>query len=129
MAGYTRGLLGLHQRVLTQSNLWGFHFSTEMILTKFTPPFFFSYKIVNSIFKTVEHDYYFYDVSEETVMVNHLYYQTRWGILGEVINVIFLDYYLNHIIAKRNDLLREYAETNDWKVILPEIKKEVAIVC
>jgi hypothetical protein len=129
VAGCTSGLIGPNQRVLMQSRLWGFQFSSELKITKFTPPFFFSYKITNSIFESIVHDYYFYDISEETVIVNHLFYQTRWGIFGDLLSVLFLEKYLAYIISKRNNLLREYAETSQWKELLPAPKIEAAIVC
>lgn len=129
VAGYTSGLISHNQHVLTQSRFWGMHFSTEAKIVKFTPPFFFSYEIIDSNFQSIVHDYYFYDISEETVMINHFYYKTRWGMVGKIINFLFLNNYFTRIITKRNDLLREYAETNKWKQVLPSPKVEVAIVC
>jgi ligand-binding SRPBCC domain-containing protein len=129
VAGCTSGLIGHNQHVLMQSRLWGMRFSTELKITKFNPPFFFSYEIADSTFQSIVHDYYFYDISEETVMVNHFYYKPRWGLVGEVINFIFLQNYLTKIITRRNDLLREYAESDQWKDILPSPKLQLSIVC
>jgi ligand-binding SRPBCC domain-containing protein len=129
VAGCTSGLIGPNQRVLMQSRIGSFRFSTELKITKFNPSFFFSYEVVDSTFQSIVHDYYFYDISEETVMVNHFYYKLRWGLLGEVINFLFLHNYLTKIITKRNDLLREYAETDKWKDVLHSSKIEVSIVC
>jgi ligand-binding SRPBCC domain-containing protein len=129
VAGFTSGLIGYNQRVLMQSKLGGLHFSTELKITKFNPPFFFSYEIIDSLFPSIVHDYYFYDISQETVMVNHFYYKIRWGLIGEVMNSLFMKKYLTRIITKRNDLLREYAETDKWKNVLLFPQHEVTIVC
>ena len=74
---------------------------------------------MDSNFESIIHDYYFYDISEETVMINHFYYKTKWGILGEILNFLFLEKYLTRIIEKRNDLLRDFAENNKWQDVLP----------
>ncbi len=129
VAGCTTGLIGNNQHVLMQSHLWGIRFSTELRISKFNPPFFLSYEIVGNTFQSIVHDYYFYDISEETVMINHFYYKPRWGLLGEAINFLFLHNYLTKSITRRNDLLREYAEMGKWKDILPSSKLEVSIVC
>ncbi len=129
IAGITTGLIGHNQRALMQSQLWGRYFTTELKIAKFTPPYFLSYEIVDSTFQSIVHDYYFYDISEETVMVNHFYYRPRWGLIGDIVNFLFLQNYLTRTITKRNDLLRDYAETEKWKDILPVTEQEVSIVC
>jgi ligand-binding SRPBCC domain-containing protein len=129
VAGCTAGLIGAQQHVLIQSTLGGFRMSTNLKVEKFNPPFFFSYEIVESAFHSIVHDYYFYDISEETVMINHLYYRTRWGLAGNLLNLLFLNSYLKRLVTKRNDLLREYAESDKWKEILPVPEPELAIVC
>jgi hypothetical protein len=129
VAGCTAGLIGYNQHALIQSSLWGSRFSTELKVVKFNPPFFLSYEIVGGHFHSIVHDYYFYDISEETVMVNHFYYKPKWGFFGEIISFIFLEKFLEKMITNRNNMLREYAETEKWKDILPAPKLEVAIVC
>jgi hypothetical protein len=129
VAGCTTGLIGPNQHVLLQSTVGGVRLSTDLKIEKFNPPFFFSYEIVDSAFHSIVHDYYFYDISEETVMINHLYYRTRWGLAGDLFNFLFLHKYLTRLITKRNDLLREFAESDKWKDFIPTSKAEVAIVC
>lgn len=129
VAGCTTGLIGHNQHALMQSKLWGYHFSTELKIAKFNPPYFLSYEIADSHFESAIHDYYFYDISGETVMVNHFYYKFKLGLLGEMANLLFLEKYIIGIITQRNDLLREYAETNKWKDVLPIPKLELSIVC
>ncbi len=129
VAGCTTGLIGQNQHALMQSNCWGYHFSTELKIVKFNPPYFLSYEITDSNFESAIHDYYFYDIGDETVMVNHFYYKLKLGLMGEIANLLFLEKYLNKTISKRNDLLREYAETSKWQGVLPVPKMELSIVC
>lgn len=129
IAGCMTGLIGHNQHALLKSELWGLQFCTEIKIVKFNAPFFFSYEVSDSRFLSIIHDYYFYDIREETVMINHFYYQTKWGLLGELFCFLFLEKFLSKTIIKRNEMLREYAESEKWKDILPTPKLEVAIVC
>lgn len=129
VAGCTTGLIGPNQHALMQSRLWGMVFSTELKITKFNPPYFLSFEIADSNFQSAIHDYYFYDIGNETVMVNHFYYKLKLGLMGEIANLLFLEKYLVKVISQRNDLLREYAETNKWQEVLPVAKMELSIVC
>lgn len=118
LAGIRTGLIGPNQHVLLQNWIGGLRFSTEMKLTQFARPHHFSYLMVNNIFRKVIHDYHFYDLKEETVMVDHLYFEPRFGMLGEIINFLFLRKFLIRILTQRNDMLREYAETDKWSSVL-----------
>ena len=129
VAGCSSGLIGPNQHALLQTRVAGLRFSTELKLTRYAPPFFFSYEIVNEVFESIVHEYYFYDLKEETVMVDHFYFETRYGILGKFANILFLKKLLAHAIQHRNEMLREYAESEKWKTILTPYKVENTIVC
>lgn len=129
VGGVTSGLIGLNQRVLWQATHLGVRQSMEVKVSKFTPPFFFSDEMVSGAFSSMIHDHFFYDIGNETVMIDHFYYNTPLGLLGEAANVIFLKGYLARLLTMRNEAIREYAETNKWMEILPAPKLNVSIVC
>jgi ligand-binding SRPBCC domain-containing protein len=129
VAGCTSGLIGPNQHTLMEAKVAGIRISTEMKLTHYAPPFYFSYEIVNSVFESVVHEYYFYDLKEETVMVDNFYFETRFGILGEILNFLFLKRFLVKAIQQRDEILREYAEGDKWRTILSPNKTENTIVC
>jgi hypothetical protein len=118
VGGYKSGLISYNQHVLMKSTISGFIINTDLTITKYNPPFHFCYEGVNSVIKKIIHDYFFYDIGEETVMVDHFYYDLEYGILEDVINALFLKRYLTHLITHRNNLLCEYAESEKWKEVL-----------
>lgn len=129
IGGITTGLIGENQHVLFQTHVANFRYSSEMRVIKYNPPFYLSYEIVNSLFKSVIHDYYFYDIGKETVMVDHLYFETRYGFIGDVSCEIFLKNFIKNLIKQRNAQLQDYAETAKWQSILPIEKPQITIVC
>jgi ligand-binding SRPBCC domain-containing protein len=129
VGGVTSGLLGLNQRVLWQATHLGVRQSMEVRISKFTPPFFFTDELVNGLFQSMIHDHFFYDIGNETVMIDHFYYDTPLGIIGEAANLLFFKGYLTRLLTQRNEIICEYAETNKWKDVLPAPKMQVSIVC
>jgi ligand-binding SRPBCC domain-containing protein len=129
VGGVTCGLIGLNQRVLWQATHLGVRQSMEVKVSAFTPPFYFSYEIVSGVFNAMVHDHYFYDIGQETVMIDHFYYNTPLGLLGEAANLLFLKRYLTNLLTTKNQAIREYAESDKWMEILPIPKQEVSIVC
>jgi len=129
VAGVTSGLLGLNQRVLWQTTHLGIRQSLEVKISKLTPPFYFTDEMVNGVFKTIIHDHFFYDIGDETVMIDHFFYHTPLGLIGEAANILFLKRYLTRLLSQRNEIIRQYAETDQWKVILPPVQSKASIVC
>jgi len=127
VGGVTKGLIGLNQRVLWQATHMGVRQSMEVKISKFSPPFFFTDEMVSGIFNSMSHDHFFYDIGDETVMIDHFYYDTPLGLLGEAVNLIFLKGYLIKLLTKRNETIREFAETDKWMEVLPVPKLEAII--
>jgi hypothetical protein len=45
-------------------------------------------------------------------------YQSPMGFLGRIFNNIVLTKYLTKFLVKRNDVIKEFAETDKWKLVL-----------
>jgi hypothetical protein len=128
IAGCTTGLIGPGQHVLLHSRMLGITVFTELKITKFTPPYFFSYEMVSRLFSRIIHDYYFYEIDQETVMVNQYYFETRFGLFGKLLDLLVFKNYIEKLIQNRNALLAHYAETEKWKEVL-NAEREKSIVC
>jgi hypothetical protein len=57
-------------------------------------------------------------VENGTIMIDILNFETPYGIIGRWANAIFLKRYLQNFLEQRNNTIKEYAETEKWKVIL-----------
>jgi hypothetical protein len=114
--------------VLLHSRMLGITVFTELKITKFTPPYFFSYEMVSRLFSRIIHDYYFYEIDQETVMVNQYYFETRFGLFGKLLDLLVFKNYIEKLIQNRNALLAHYAETEKWKEVL-NAEREKSIVC
>jgi ligand-binding SRPBCC domain-containing protein len=129
VGGVTHGLIGLNQKVLWQATHLGFRQTLETQISKFTRPFFFTDEMVSGVFKTMIHDHFFYAMNEDTVMIDHFYFESPLGILGEAADFIFLKRYLTKLLTQRNETIKLYAETDKWREVLPVSLSEPSIVC
>jgi hypothetical protein len=51
-------------------------------------------------------------------MIDMLFFESPYGIIGRWFNKIFLTSYLKRFLVKRNSTIKEYAETGKWKAVL-----------
>jgi ligand-binding SRPBCC domain-containing protein len=119
VGGVTTGLIGLNQKVLWQANHLGFRQTLETQVTKLTRPFFFSDEMVKGTFKAMIHDHFFYEMNGDTMMVDHFYFESPLGLLGELADFIFLKRYLTRLLTQRNEVIKHYAESDEWMQFIP----------
>jgi len=124
----TTGLIGYNQTVLWQATHFGFQQTLETKITKYTRPFFFANEMAKGVFKTMIHDHFFYDMNGDTMMVDHFYFESPLGLLGELADLIFLKKYLTNLLIKQNAVIKEYAESEKWVDLIPVPFSEPAIV-
>jgi ligand-binding SRPBCC domain-containing protein len=61
-------------------------------------------------FKTFKHQHFFEEINGITTMTDLLEYETPFGILGKVFDVLFLKKHLIQFILERNKTLKKIAE-------------------
>ncbi|MBP9924955.1 MAG: SRPBCC family protein [Cyclobacteriaceae bacterium] len=125
VGGVTSGLIGPNQKVLWQATHLGIRQTLETKISKYTPPFFFTSEMVSGFFKNMIHDHFFYVMGEDTVMVDHFYYESPLGILGDAADILFLKGYFIRLLEKRNEILKLYAETEKWMEFIPVSMNEL----
>lgn len=78
----------------------------------------FTDEMVTGDFKSFQHHHYFKPIQNGTVMIDVLFFESPYGFIGRWFNKIYLKRYLEKFLTKRNNVIKEYAETEKWKVIL-----------
>ena len=101
------------------------HFGiTQMLttkITKFEKPVHFRDEQIKGIFKFMQHDHYFKEVKGYTLMTDHFNFIAPLGILGKLAQYIFVKSYLKNLLIKRNETIKEFAEGDQWKKVLPQV--------
>lgn len=118
IAGVTSGLIGKDQQVTWRAKHFGITQTLTSRITKFQFPYHFRDEMVQGAFKTIQHDHLFEGIGEITVMKDKFYFESPGGILGVLANRLVLSQYLQRLLVKRNQMIKEVAEGEKWKEIL-----------
>ncbi len=116
--GVMTGLINKDETVTWQAKHL---FKTRLFTAKITEmksPVFFVDEMIKGDFKSFHHEHHFKAAANGTIMIDLLNFETPYGKIGKMANALFLKSYLQKFLIKRNDVIKEYAETQKWKAIL-----------
>ncbi len=118
IAGTISGLINLREEVTWKAK----HFYKERILkvriTAMQKPFSFIDEQVQGIFKLMKHEHFFKPCDNGTIMIDQFYFDLYKGLLGELLNRLYLTRYIKQLLEERNSVIKKVAETNQWKHFL-----------
>jgi ligand-binding SRPBCC domain-containing protein len=63
----------------------------------------------------MRHDHEFVPQPNGTLTVDRFEFESPLGILGRVVDRLFLIRYLRRFLVRRNQVLKHLAESDDWK--------------
>lgn len=118
VAGVRSGLINKDETVTWKGkHLFKTRYFTSKI-TEMKPFETFTDKMVKGDFKFFEHQHFFKPVDNGTIVIDIIKYETPYGFIGEIVNKIYLHPYLEKLISHRNEVIRQYAETDKWRALL-----------
>ncbi len=121
IAGRTSGLIQLHETVTWKAkHFWKYQTLTSKIIALQYPDFFID-EMISGTFKSLRHQHIFEKKNDYTIIKDIFEFESPFGLFGRMFNHLFLTIYLGKFIAERNKIIKEYAESDKWKVILNNI--------
>jgi len=118
--GKISGLIGLNEFVTWEAKHLGVTQRLTSLITEFKEPFYFKDEQIKGVFKSIVHHHYFELKDNVVIMKDVFVFQSPFGILGKLVNVLFLKNYMFKLLKERNRVIKEYAETDKWKSVLNE---------
>lgn len=118
VAGTTMGLIGLNETVTWKAKHL---YKTRIMKVKVTAmkqPFSFTDEMVEGAFKSMKHEHHFKPIENGTLAIDIFSFETPYGVIGKMINTLYLRKYMEQLLEQRNRVIREYAESDKWKFIL-----------
>lgn len=88
-------------------------------LTFFKRPYLFIDEQVEGNFKSMKHEHYFKEIQNGTLLIDQFRYEIGRGKLGALLNQLYLTNYMERLLEERNTMLKEVAESSQWKKFLP----------
>lgn len=116
--GRTSGLISLNEFVTWQATHFGIRQKLTSHITVFNKPFHFRDEQQKGIFKFIIHDHYFKLQNDMVIMEDVFEFQSPFGFMGHLIDRFFLISYLTKLLAERNNTIKEFAESEKWKMLI-----------
>lgn len=110
VAGVTTGLIGLGENVTWRAKHFGLWLTLESCITEFDYPNYFVDEMQQGNFKSFHHKHIFITKNYQTLMIDVFNYKSPFGILGKLVDWLFLEKYMQNLLYKRNNLLKVHAE-------------------
>lgn len=123
IAGKTSGLIGLNESVTWRARHFGVYHKLTSKITEFNRPVLFVDEMSKGIFKSFRHEHHFKTHDEYTIMTDIFDYKSPLGILGYMADAIFLKKYMTDLLEKRNQVIKEFAESGDYNDLIYIVAK------
>jgi ligand-binding SRPBCC domain-containing protein len=118
IAGTTHGLINKGETVTWQAKHFFKIRQFTVAITQMETPLMFEDEMTRGDFKSFIHQHHFKQVDNGTIMIDIVDFESPYGKLGKAVNTLFLKRYMEKLLGKRNQLMKEYAESEKWKAIL-----------
>lgn len=118
IAGKTSGLMELNETVTWRAKHFGIYQNLTSKITEFEKQDYFADEMIKGAFKSFQHEHHFEDQKDGTLMIDIFFYQSPFGLLGKIADMIFLERYLTSFLLERNNVINECAESKKGKSIL-----------
>ena len=118
IAGRTSGLINLNETVTWEATHFGIKQKLTSKITAFDRPRCFKDEQQKGTFKYFYHEHKFEQLGDKVIMKDIFEFQSPFGIFGNIFNELVLTKYLQKLLIARNNVIKEYAETDKWKIVL-----------
>jgi ligand-binding SRPBCC domain-containing protein len=120
VAGVTTGLIGDGETVTFEAKHFGLSLRHTSVISGYDRPAYFQDSMTKGMFKSFVHDHSFETDEDGTLMRDKLRFAAPLGVLGTIVEVLLLKRYLAGFLMERNSLIKQVAESDDWRSFLPE---------
>jgi len=118
IAGKTSGLINLNETVTWQATHFGVKQKLTSKIIAFKRPDYFEDVQIKGAFKSFRHLHQFETIGNKVIMKDTFEFQSPFGIFGRIFNMLVLTGYMKKILIERNKVIKEYAESDKWRLIL-----------
>jgi ligand-binding SRPBCC domain-containing protein len=124
VAGRTAGLIEFGETVTWEARHLGIKQRLTVRITAFDRPVLFADEMVNGAFAAMSHTHQFSENSDGTLMKDKFCFTAPFGVLGGMVERLFLTRYMTQFLFRRGQALKNLAESDEWKRFLPTLAKE-----
>ena len=118
VAGVMSGIMKKGETVTWRAKHFGVWQELTTLISETTEPTYFRDVMLKGAFKSLEHDHFFEEKDGKCLMTDHFDFESPLGVLGNIFNMLVLTKYMTTFLQHRNNMIKDFAESDKWKVIL-----------
>ena len=118
IGGVTSGLIEKNETVTWRAKHFGIYQKLTVKITEMKSPNYFSDEMQKGAFKRFKHEHFFEEQNGVVVMNDVFDYTSPLGFLGKIADKLFLKKYMTRFLIERNNIIKEFAESEKWKEVL-----------
>lgn len=118
ISGRTKGLINFGESVTWQATHFGVSQKLTSKITAMERPHHFRDSLISGAFSHFDHDHFFEEIESKTLMRDVFDYTSPLWIFGKIADALFLENYMKEMLTERNDLIKQIAESDDWRKFL-----------
>ena len=118
IAGITSGLINKDETVTWQARHLFKTRQFQTLITAMEPYHYFRDEMIKGDFKSFYHEHFFQPNENGTLMTDKIKLEAPYGALGKIVNSLVLKNYIQKFLSRRNRIIRQYAESGEWRKIL-----------
>lgn len=111
VGGRTFGLIELGESVTFRGRHFGFVQHHTSRITAFDRPRHFQDRMTKGAFRSFVHDHHFVEAEGRTTMIDVVEFQSPLGVLGRIVDRLFLTSYLSRLLRGRARAIQRAVET------------------
>ena len=117
VAGRSSGLVEAGDTITWRARHLGIYQNLTSHITEVVPTSRFTDRMERGAFKRFTHTHLFESDGVNTLMRDEFDYTSPFGILGVLADKLFLEKYMAGFLAERNSMIKQVAESDQWKQI------------
>ncbi len=118
--GKTSGLISFNEFVTWRATHFGVTQKLTSKITAFERPYYFVDEQLKGVFKSIHHEHKFEQLGDKVIMKDIFEFHSPFGIFGQLFNKFILTNYLQKLLVDRNNVIKDFAESDKWKLVLKE---------
>lgn len=116
--GRLNGLISENETVTWRARHLGKTRELTSRITEMRSPEYFCDEMEQGDFTYLRHEHHFKAIDNGTVTIDIMEFGVPYGFLGRLVDRFYLRRYMCNLLEQRNRIIKEYAETEKWRVIL-----------
>ncbi|HEX2533267.1 MAG TPA: SRPBCC family protein [Chitinophagaceae bacterium] len=118
VAGTITGLINEGETVTWQARHLGKVRTLEVKITKMERPHFFIDEMVRGDFRSMKHEHYVKPVENGCFLIDQFRIELPYGWAGRLFGALYLNGYMERLLARRNEVIKSVAESGQWRHFL-----------